>query len=269
MLMDRLVVFLNGDRGEAVLEALEETGYGVVRIVRGKQDVNAPAFVDEIAQLKPELLIAAGYSAIFRRDLLSVARRGAINLHAGRLPQYRGGSPLNWQLITGERTAGFCVLQMDEGIDTGPIWSSAELPIGQRDTITELHARANRLFPGLVLDALQRIAAGKRPTPQNEAEACYWHQRSHADGHLKFAAKTAVEADRMIRALTGRYGGAWCVRDSEKVTIWSARLSEKIIRGTPGRVCWIERTGPYVVCQDRAILLQEYEGTLAHGDVVT
>ncbi|HEX9489781.1 MAG TPA: formyltransferase family protein [Stellaceae bacterium] len=265
----RLAFFLNGDRGEAVLSALvEQPEHAIVRVVRGRQDVNGRAFVADLAETKPDLLVVAGYPTIFKRPLLSVARLGVVNLHAGRLPQYRGGSPLNWQMINGESVAGFAVLQMDEGIDTGAVWISSQLPIGPRETIMELHARANRLFPPLTLEALAMIAAGCQPTPQDAAQACYWHQRSRADGRLDFARSTAAEADRFIRALTGSYGGAWCHRDGAEVKLWRARVPERVIRGNPGRVCRIERAGPYVVCADRAILIEEYEGTLRHGDVL-
>jgi methionyl-tRNA formyltransferase len=267
--MDRIVVFLNGDRGEAVLAALTEAGHGVVSVIRGHRDVNAAGFVADLAELRPNLLVVAGYSAIFRAPLLRVAVHGAINLHAGRLTQSRARLAIDHLPVQRRAAAVLSIIQMDEGIDTGPVWLASQLPIGSRDIIMDLHARANRLFPPMTVEVVSMIERGKRAVPQQEDGACYWHQRSAADSWLDFRAVTAAEADRFIRALTGKYGGAKCRNGDAVVTLWTARLPGRSICGSPGRVCWIEKTGPYIVCRDRAILIEEHAGPLAHGDVLS
>ncbi len=174
--MNGIYLFMNGDRGIAVARAVVEAGHKVAQIfvpadredsakiipkcedlrvpVAQVKNVNSPDFVGTISRSRPRLLIIGGFSTIFRRSLIDTAELGAVNLHAGRLPKYRGGSPLNWQIINGEREAGISVISVDEGIDTGSLVAEARIPITEEDTIATLHDKANALFPRLVLEAL-------------------------------------------------------------------------------------------------------------------
>ena len=279
--MENICVFLNGARGLAVVETLVAHGHGVSGVfvpkdraveeaivavcarsrtsLRGVEDVNAPAFVRDLKSTEPRLIVIAGFSTIFKRSLIEAAELGTINLHAGRVPQYRGGSPLNWQIINGERAAGISVLRVEEGIDIGDVLTEAEIPIGAETTIADLHEEANRLFPGLVLDVVFSLETGPAEgRPQDESAVVYWHQRNDEDGRLYWHRSTAEECHRLIRAVTQPYPGAFTYWDSRKVRIFAARLPEVTIRGVPGRVCYIQGRGPYVVCADRAILVEDY-----------
>ena len=167
------------------------------------KDINTDASLAQLTAYHPNVFIIAGYSTIFKAPLLAIPSLGTLNLHAGPLPEYRGGSPLNWQIINGESKAGISVIRVDEGIDTGPVLAETIIEIGPRDTIRDLHDRANDLFPGLVVEAITRLKS-KDPLGrvQTDANAQYWHQRSDVDGHLDFRHMRAVEADRMIRAIS-------------------------------------------------------------------
>lgn len=292
--MNGLVFFLNGDRGLAVLEKVIHTGHGVRQVyASGRQDqlkrtaeycrrlgvrmagannVNAPEFVSELGSINPRLLVVAGYSTIFRRPLLDTAKSGAINLHAGRLPEYRGGSPLNWQIINGEPEAGLSVIQMDEGIDTGEVLAEARMPIAPDDTIADLHERANGLFPALVLDVLTALDTGDvNRGAQDESRARYWHQRNDEDGRIGWATSTTRQVLDLVRAVTRPYPGAFFEHDSRRIRVYRARPADFELRGAPGRVCYVQGQGPYVVCADGAVLLQDVaaeDGSaarIAHG----
>lgn len=279
--MQGIHVFLNGARGLSVLAGLVKGGHGVASVVvpenKGNDaeivglcqklgirlmptaDVNAPSFVHSLAAQQPELLVICGFSTIFRRPLIDAARHGGINLHAGRLPQYRGGSPLNWQLINGESEAGISVVQVDEGIDTGQVFAEARIPIGPEDTISDIHARANALFPDLVLKTIEGIERGDlRGRFQSEIEAMYWHQRSDADGRIHWASMSAEHVHRVVRALTRPYPGAHTKLGDREVRVYGARIPDMKICGMPGRICWIQRQGPFVVAADRALLITDY-----------
>lgn len=274
-----LYVFLNGDRGLSVLTALRYAGHEVRKVVippgnamarpcreMGVEvlevtNVNSADFVAVIRADAPELLVIAGFSTIIKGPVISAARLGAINLHAGRLPQYRGGSPLNWQIIQGERVAGLSIIQVDEGIDTGDILAEAELEIGPNEAIADLHLRANQIFPCLVMEVVAGLEAGtlvgRRQDPQ---QAGYWHQRNDRDGLLRPREMTADQALRMIRALTRPYPGAYLRVNNDIVRILAARLPKDfVLRGVPGRICRIQGGGPYVVFRDHAIELADWE----------
>lgn len=290
--MQRIIVFTNGARGGVVLRSLGEAGHGVMTVfvpgqgtshpavtdavselgldVRAIPNVNDTAFVADLAGARPELLVVAGYPTIFRRPLLDVAARGALNLHGGRLPEYRGGSPLNWQMINGEATAAISVVRMDEGIDTGEVVAEAEIPIGELDTIADLHRRANALWPELLLGAIAKLEKGTlKGRAQDDARACYWHQRAPEDGRIDWANMTARQVHDLVRALSPLYPPAFTFWGDRRVAIAASRVPTDVLRGVPGRVCYARGQGPFVVCRDRAVLLSEHHveggGFLSQG----
>lgn len=277
--MDNIIIFLNGDRGLAVAEEVARTGHQVSAIVHGKplsselscralkitkeifflQDVNSEESMGLFSSRCPRLFIVAGYAQIFSAELISLPLLGTINLHAGRVPQYRGGSPLNWQLINGERYAGISILRMTEGIDSGEVLAKADFKIGKNDDISLLHDKANKLFPKLVIDVLIRFDRSDfSGAPQDNREACYWHQRSDADGEIKFASQTAEEVDRFVRALSAPYPGAWAMYGSFLVRVLDVKVPSVEVRGSPGRVVYISGEGPIVVCKNRGVLIANY-----------
>jgi methionyl-tRNA formyltransferase len=294
----RIVLFLNGDRGLRVLKALAREGndtvvavvtppgFDTTRLADASvspigvhlpiANVNSPAAHDTLRLLAPDVFVVGGYSTILTPSTLELPTWGTLNLHAGRLPDYRGGSPLNWQILNGESHAGVSVIKADAGIDTGPIMTHDLVPIGPLDTIAELHEEVNRRFPGLVLAALRAIEAGAAPPrPQDNAGAVYWHQRNDDDGRLRFAEQTADAVDRMIRALSRPYPGAWAMVGESRVRLFRAEVPAFTLRGVPGRVCFIQGRGPYVVCRDRAVLITDYASDstsavpLKHGQHLT
>lgn len=292
-LMKDIVVFLNGTRGLAVVKAITNAGHRIPVVVTPDSlqntqiadtlltlqlrhlplsDVNSLDALRQLSELSPSLFLIAGFSTIFKQPLLELPTLGTLNLHAGKLPQYRGGSPLNWQLINGEAEAGISVIKVDAGIDTGPVMAEAMIKIGPNTTIADLHEQANAIFPQLVLRALDGIESQYPGRLQSEDHAQYWHQRNDADGRLCFADLTAHEVDRAIRALTHPYPGAWSIYRDSRVRIFSSQVPELVLKGAPGRICYIQRQGPYILCADKAILLTDYkiepngEQKLRHGE---
>lgn len=277
----RIVIFINGTRGISVLEhILALAGFEVPAVVTPVAfsnsafaslqtanhfahlelaDVNSLEAFTKLGAFHPEVFLIAGYSTIFQARILQMPLQATLNLHAGRLPAYRGGSPLNWQLINGEAYAGVSVIRVDEGIDTGPIMAEASFPIGPCDTIVQLHQKANKLFPQLAVSALQSLVSkNSTERAQPEIGAQYWHQRADADGHLDFAGMTAAAIDRLVRAITHPYPGAFAYCDGNKVRIYAAEIPALCLRGVPGRACSVMGKGPYIVCADKAILVTEY-----------
>lgn len=277
--MDGIVVFLNGERGIQVVEEIVSSNHVIKAVVIKSrlstvdqdrldqwgltslqiEEVNQRNSIDVLKALKPKLFIVAGFSQIFKSELLKIPELGTVNLHAGKLPKYRGGSPLNWQLINGESSAGISVLKMTEGIDSGEILEKANFPIKERDNIENLHQEANRLFPKLVIQVLNNFEDGKfHGEAQIESDACYWHQRNDVDGRIDFTKMQAGQVIKMIRALTKPYPGAWSTYKNQTVRFLEASIPTFLIRGTPGRICYIQGQGPIVICQDQGILIEDY-----------
>lgn len=291
--LENIVLFLNGTRGLAVLDVLVQLGYDISAIVTPPNiknlsvaikrkynklnhleisDVNDFHAIGHLSSLEPSVFIIAGFSSIFRSDLLAVPKFGTLNLHAGRLPEYRGGSPLNWQMINGELSAGISVIQTNSEIDTGRVLAEALIPIEATTTIADLHQEANILFPKLVINALSQIRNRASGRVQSDINARYWHQRNDADGKLSFQAMTVKQIDLMVRALTRPYPGAWCLYKDKVLRVFAVEVPKFVLMGVPGRICHVQGVGPYVVCADRAVLLCEYQlenggcPKLHHGD---
>lgn len=283
------MLLLNGQRGIEVARRLVGAGHGlalaVIPSARAQKpslvhclsplqvetiavaDANARECIERIRSCRPNLMVVAGYSQILRREVRETARHGAINLHAGKLPRYRGGSPLNWQIINGEKEAGLSIIQLDDGIDTGDILAQATIDIGPDDTIGDLHERAVTVFPRLVLQVIAALESGNlNPVRQCASQSAYWHQRNDEDGRVDWGHRTATEVHNLVRGLTRPYPGAFTYWGERRVRIFKTRVPDFVLRGVPGRVCYVQRRGPYVVCRDRALLVDDYQVSDAAPD---
>ena len=139
----QFVIAHSNEKKPFLLEEIDKE-HGVNFLTPDK--INAPETISTIAGYTCEYLVMAGYTQILKKPLLASTDKGVINLHGGRLPEYRGGSPINWQIINGE-TYGECVIHLvDEGIDTGPILARQSYPIGPDDTAGIVTARTLKYF---------------------------------------------------------------------------------------------------------------------------
>lgn len=276
-----LVVFLNGDRGLKTLPLLQKK-FRILAIVVEKKNrrifhavqkkfrpkpelvlpiknVNSAKALVQLGRLHPDLHVVAGFPQIFKKPLLRIPKWGTINLHAGRLPAYRGGSPLNWQMINGEKRIGISTVLMDEGIDSGRVLTSADFHLQEGDTIAKVHEKANQLFPRILIKAIRMVLLkGKRAgRPQAFASATYWHQRRDEDGEIEFKRMTSKEVIRKVRALTHPYPGAWTLLKGKKIRIYAAKTPLLSHRGTPGRAFCAKNGQIMVGCTDLAVCLEK------------
>ena len=281
--MKGIVLFMNGKRGLVTADALLSAGHEIccacipdqcssadeitARFAGGgtsierQSRVNEPEFIAQLAAMAPRLGIIAGFSTIFRKPLIETPELGTINLHAGRLPEYRGGSPLNWQIINGETSVGISVIRVDEGIDTGAVLAEADIEVRPDDDIADLHAKANERFPELTVQVVSGLdTGGLEGRVQDAGAARYWHQRAQGDGEIDWTAMTASQVHDLVRGITRPYPGAFTRIGDDIVRIFRTELPETDICGVPGRVCWIGGRGPFVVCRDRAVLIADCDG---------
>lgn len=277
--LKNIVVFLNGDRGVDVATSIIANGKDVRAIVapetssfwQGKHETEAfrscKFFKDDavntlechefLHSLDSDLFIVAGFSTIFKKKILEIPAKGVINLHGGPLPKYRGGSPLNWQMINDEPEITVSVIQMDEGIDTGDVLGEARFSYKDEDTIHDVHIKANKHFIVVTNQVLDELEAGtSTPRIQDESQASYWMQRNPRDGQINWQTMTARQVFNLIRSLAPPYPGAFCFDGEQKITLQSASIPEMQIKGTPGRVVYIQGKGPYIACKDKALLVQ-------------
>ena len=201
------------------------------------ENANDPKFLDSIKKLNPELIVLAGYGQIVKKDFISSAKLGCINLHAGKLPEYRGSSPINWALINGEKEFTISIIQIDEGVDTGDILAEKSFQISINDTVKELHEKTNEAFPKLLISVIEKIKQGTlNPKKQNESKSSYYPLRFPDDGLILWDIYTAEEIHNRIRALIDPYPGAFTFFKGHKLKLLKSELTSRPFYGEPGRI---------------------------------
>lgn len=222
----------------------------------------------------PDLILVTGLTKILPDGVLDFPKFGTFNLHAGRLPHYKGGSPLNWQILNGEEKIGVSLIRLvPGGIDIGPIVGESTFPLEDSDDILTVHQKANQHFGNLVHDFFSAFLNGAEicEKPQVVEGSGYWHQRSDEDGQIRWREMTAQQVRNSVRALTHPYPGAFSKSVKHgRVRFWKVELSSIFVRGTPGKVVFANGEGPFVVCKDSAVRVVEYTtettAELASGD---
>ena len=164
------------------------------------ENVNDLEFVKELELLEPDLMILSGYNPILKYPLLKIAKKGIINLHGGRLPKYRGGSPINWQIINGEKQGACTILYVDEGIDTGDIIAEKIFNIGPNETAGDVLERTLEIFPKLLLESINKIENGSVTSKvQNRNAGSYFCKRYPQDGRIFWDRMTAIEIHNLVK----------------------------------------------------------------------
>jgi methionyl-tRNA formyltransferase len=179
-------------------------------------------FLDRLRAAAPDVIIVWSYSMILPAAVLAVPRFGAVNVHTGLLPEYRGGHVLQWALINGERETGVTLHYIDEGIDTGPVIAQMRFPIGEDDDAVTLKARLTLAGRTLLRDLWPQIAGGTAPRmAQDESRARHWPLRRPEDGRIDPSMST-VAVCRLVRALNANRPGAYVDRNGTRVSVTRA-----------------------------------------------
>jgi methionyl-tRNA formyltransferase len=224
--------------------------------VYAPKNINDPEFVETLRDLDPDLVTMSGFSQVLGTDVLDVPSKGIINLHAGKLPEYRGGSPMNWALINGETSGTATVHYATERIDAGGVIAEREFEIGDDDTITDVRERTLEIFPSLLLSAVSQIESGTVETRDFEvSDGAYWGSRMPQDGRIDWSHMTAADVYNFVRSLTHPYPGAFTTYGGEKLLVWEAEQLDETVKHAPGRICMRRGDGRVVAAKDRGILL--------------
>lgn len=156
---------------------------------------------DALAEIKPDLLITAAYGLLLPPKVLDLPAHGCWNLHASLLPRWRGASPINQAILAGDEQTGVSLMQMDVGLDTGPVLLQAATPIDAEETAGELHDRLASLAASLLLNGLDQLVSRGLPvaSPQNEALATHAPLIDKADAWLDWT-RPADQIARQVRA---------------------------------------------------------------------
>ena len=190
--------------------------------VRLPGKVNEPPWPQRIRAAAPDLLFSFYYRSMLGKEILSIPRLCAMNLHGSLLPKYRGRAPVNWVLVHGETETGVTLHVMMEKPDAGDIVAQAAVPIAFEDTALTLYGKMEKAAERLLSEILPRIAAGEIPRRRNVLEkGSYFGGRKPEDGRIDWT-RSAVEIYNLIRAVTRPYPGAFSMLGGEKCLVWRA-----------------------------------------------
>jgi methionyl-tRNA formyltransferase len=188
---------------------------------------------DTFTALSLDAAIVAAYGLILPKAILDAPRLGCFNIHASLLPRWRGAAPIQRAILAGDRETGVTIMQMDEGLDTGPTLCAEAVPITAETNAETLHDALANLGAKLLVDALRGVAEGTlRPRPQPEQGVTYARKLERAEGRLDWGEAAAV-LERKVRAFTP-WPGAWFELGGERIKLLSAEVAPG--EGAPGTV---------------------------------
>lgn len=258
----KIALCLNGDRGLTVESAL------VKMVTVTDVDLIWPNDFDDIKLSwwrEFDALVVAGFPKIIPPEVINAVPT-AINCHAGPLPEYRGGSPLNWQIINGCAKIGISICNLTKELDGGDVLWDVCFPLNDEDDIATVHEQANKLFAHGVLQLLCGPTDHLRPPRKQESRQARYHvQRMPQDGRINWNQDCAKVCD-FVRAITRPYPGAFAIYETNIVRIWRTSIAEINLQGPPGRV-WKNKGDIHVCTDGGAVVLEDFEGPeLKTGD---
>ena len=212
-----------------------------------------------IAAARADAMIVAAYGLILPAEVLGLPCLGCINIHASLLPRWRGAAPIQRAIEAGDSRTGITIMQMDAGLDTGPILLARELKIGHDESAASLHDRLAMLGGQAIVEALAGIGSGAiEPTPQPEVGASYARKIARADTIVDWREPAARLADR-VRALDPAPGAVVRLAGSgEAIKLWRARAVDAR-DAEPGVVVSADAGSVVVGCGDGALALLELQ----------
>ncbi len=212
-----------------------------------------------LQESEAELAILCGYTKIVPSEFLNHfnSKKGTINLHGGKVPEYRGSSPRSWQIVNGETQGAFTVLEVDEGIDTSYILAEQLYDITENTTIADVTNLELEIFPKLLSEVLEDVRNGTLERRPQEGIARYWHRRRESDAQIHWDTMTADQVYNLIRAETEPFRGAFTYHGDEKIDILEARKLSELYGGTPGRIIKPLEHGVVVMAKDTGLLITQ------------
>ena len=240
-------------RPPAVKEAA--LALGVERVWQ-PASVRKPPFADELRALAPDLAVVVAYGKILPPEVLAIPRLGCVNVHASLLPRYRGAAPIQWAIIRGEQTTGVTLMQLDAGMDTGPMLAHAELLIPDTATAGSMHEQLAEVGARLLDERWDELITGRLPpVVQDEGSATHAPMLDKETGRIDFGKGARAVCD-LVRGCDP-WPGAFTMIGSDVLKVFTAqRVSGS---GEAGVVLDLDRDGLVVGCGDSAVALGELQ----------
>ncbi|GAB3873051.1 methionyl-tRNA formyltransferase [Kibdelosporangium lantanae] len=216
---------------------------GVPVLLRDRPD----DLVVPLKEADPDIIVANNWRTWLPPEVFDLPGHGTLNVHDSLLPKYAGFSPIIWALINGEPEVGVTAHLMDSSLDGGDIVLQRAVPVGPKDTATDLFHRTVDLIGPITVDALELIATGTTNlTEQDRSQASFFHKRSIEDSRIDWTWE-ADEIERLVRAQSDPYPNAFTHHGDTRIRVVKSSVSTRMYGGTPGRIFIREGDGVVIV----------------------
>src|SRR6185437_12783473 len=234
--------------------------------VEQPESLKTPEALARLRHYAPDLMMVIAYGLILPRKVLAIPRLGCWNVHASLLPRWRGAAPIQRAILAGDAETGVCLMQMEAGLDTGPVLLSESTPIRDDDTGGSLHDRLAEIGAQALAAGLRHVIAGGNlhATPQPETGATYAHKLEKSEAGLDFS-RPAIELERKVRAFDP-WPVAEAVLAGERVRVWAASAlpaTPEHADKSPGAIVSASKLGIDIACGEgvlRILKLQRAGG---------
>ena len=237
-----------------------------LKIYQPEKVKNNTQFIEEMKELKPDVICVVAYGKILPKEILDIPSKGCINVHGSLLPKYRGAAPIQWAIINGEKTTGVTTMYMDIGMDTGDMILKKETAIGENETTGELWERLAKIGAELLVETLQKIEDGTAPRiPQGE-QFTMAPMLNKEMSKIDWENKSAEQIKNLVRGLNPIMG-AYSYINEKKVKFWKVETAKELPNNKNiehcenGTVIYSNsKDGLYIKAKDGIIKVIEIQG---------
>ena len=223
------------------------------------QKVKTPEFVELLHELQPELIVVAAFGQFLSKEILELPKYGCINVHASLLPKYRGAAPIQYAIIKGEKESGVTIMQMDIGMDTGAMLDKVVVPIAENTTMGELHDALREQGAALLLQVIDKIAAGTAVAePQDNEQATYATLLDRSMEHIDWS-KTSQEVHNLIRGFNPAPSTFTKLPNGKSLKIWGSKMTDKNSAAAAGTVIETGKHSFFVACGEGVLEITEVQ----------
>lgn len=226
------------------------------------QRMRSPEAVEELAAYKPDVIVTAAYGQILPKAVLDLPQYGCLNVHGSLLPKYRGGAPIQWSIINGEKETGITLMYMAEGLDTGDMIANSVVPIEDEDTSGTLFQKLSLAGAALLKEQLPLVIDGRAERiPQNEEESTYARNLTREDERIPWSDSSRAIYNR-VRGLVP-FAGGFTLWNGEVFKVWEvAKPQDGASTGgsqAPGTVLGFTGQGIEVQTGDGSVILTKVQ----------
>lgn len=232
---------------------------------------NNESFIDEIKNLKPDVICVVAYGKILPKEILDIPKNGCINVHASLLPKYRGAAPIQWAVLNGDKVTGVTTMYMDVGMDTGDMILKEEVQIGENETTGELWDRLSKIGGKLLVKTLEEIENGTATrTPQgNEFTVAPMISKDMAK--IDWQNKKSEEIKNLVRGLNPIMG-AYSMFNGKKIKFWNVEAFDNLdkrLKELLGNIDFSERKAGDIIVADskKGLFIKTIDGVISVKEI--